>query len=74
MSCNTNVVIADWMGADKIYPKELVFSSTDEFWNLVRQPTKVDLRQYVIDNFSMDVVLPKIESIFNQIMKEKPHE
>jgi len=70
MSCNTPVLIANWLGSKEVYPKELIYSNAKEFWSLVDNYPNIDLRQYVLDHFAREVILPQIDRVIKEVAEE----
>ena len=66
MSCGTKVLSADWMGASGIYPEEVIYHTSLEFWNIVDYYTKMDLRKWIIDNHSCEVILPQLDRVIEE--------
>ena len=70
MSCGTPVLVANWLGSKGVYPKELIYSNSKEFWTLVDNYPRIDLRQYVLSHFAREVVLPRIDQVIKNVAEE----
>ena len=70
LSCECRILVNDWPGARIHYTDANVFSYASDFWQLIDQKrfSKKECRQYAIDNFSLEVIMPKIDKILKECL------
>ncbi len=67
MSCDTKVLVADWMGSRDIFFEPYIYSTAKEFWLLVDHYPKKELREWAKRYFSMEVILPQIDKVIEGV-------
>lgn len=75
-------VIRNWDGADQLYPKKFVFSTTDEAVGLIKkwktveyfQLTAKEVKEYAQSNFDNAVIIRQYETLLNKISQHRQNE
>ena len=64
MAMGCSPLIRGWIDADKVYKPEWVYNSIEEFRYLLENPVPPEeCRKFIIDNYSIDNIYPKLEQI-----------
>jgi glycosyltransferase involved in cell wall biosynthesis len=71
--CDCKPLIHDWIGADKIYPESLIYSSAKEFWNLIGHYPSVkarELQTFIMDNWNEEKIFATIDNTLLDAARE----
>jgi glycosyltransferase involved in cell wall biosynthesis len=70
MACGCKVLVADWMGADILFPDDVVFKNSREFWNIAdNYPlTCVDILEWARTNFDKELIFKKMNEIIEEVL------
>ncbi len=68
MACGLKPLVADWIGAKEIYG-EYVYENLDDLKSLLEGSYEPEsYRQFIKENYSIDLIYPKIEELFNEVI------
>lgn len=57
-------IVRNWLGSEDVYPKEFIYNSIEEFRNILEGEYKPEeYRKFVVENYGIDQLYPKIEEI-----------
>ncbi len=69
MACGLKPLVRNWIGAEEIYGKDAVWDSYQKlFWLLTEPYEPESYRQFIKENYSIDLIYPKIEELFNEVV------
>ena len=64
MACGLSPLIRGWIGSDEVYKKEWIYNSIEDFRRLLENPIDPEeCRKFVVDNYSIDNIYPKLEEL-----------
>jgi len=72
MAAGLKPLIFDWIGADSIFNKELIWHTIDELRTLVDGDVNPEeYREFVVNNYDLDDMLFKYEAIIGEALEKK---
>lgn len=69
MACGCKVLVQRWMGAERIYPEDNLFTSEAEFWQKVE--TVAPARQAAVDRWSRPVVFARLDELLEEAARAR---
>lgn len=64
MSCGCSPIIRGWLGANDMYKDKWIYNNMKEFRQLLENPTPPEeCRQFILDNYDVNNIYPKIEGL-----------
>lgn len=64
MASGLKPIIRGWLGSKDVYPEEFIYNNVEEFRNILEGDYKPgEYRKFVIENYSIDNIYPKLEEL-----------
>lgn len=64
MASGLKPIVRGWLGSEDVYPEKFIYNNIEEFRNILEgEYTPEEYRKFVVDNYSIDLIYPKLEEL-----------